>query len=426
MSIRDKFKLGERFTFTFPGKEDVDAKTFGEIMDYVERACGSRCSDIVGSAWNDPENRYPGTLPKRIAKWIYRNKGKHLTESTVKTIGDMARANMVKNDTYVFDFDDKLAWNAGDFGDSYSCFMRQQEEGPIDVLRRYKSLAVRFYKDGGGIARAWIVFPDDTSGFSPVGWRDIAVMCNAYNSAQGLTLGKQAKIVGAFLGLGVKEITARNKGGEYFYTNSEDNYVLGLPDDIAPLTRVELRMVDYVPEPCYTCGKMLPRNHMYIVGEHRLCERCFREGAARCAGCGEYYLKAEGRVEGNRRYCMNCARDLTPCGICGDKYLPAEMTLFCFDGKDSLFCKNHATWYCEYPVALDGSCKGALFIKERPCRHYHYDELRGLVRVKEEWDKVPNNMYAKKKANGYYGLGLRRAEVYFDGGGFIEFKEEGV
>lgn len=399
MTIRDKFRLGERFTFAFPSKEDVDAKTFEAIMQYVERQCGYRCSDIVGSAWNDPDNRYPGTLPKRISKWLYRNKHVKLTETMVKTIGDMARANMVKSDTYSFDFDDKLNWEPGDFGDRYSCFMGHQEGGVMDVLRYHKSLAARFYQDNKGIARSWILFPGEKDNFYPPGWRDVAVMCNAYNSAQGLTLSKQAQIVAAFLGLGLKEVTAENQGGDYFYTNSCDNYMLGEPDIIAPITRIVLRWANYPPVDCAMCGKEYEEGNMYNIAQGKVCPPCFKAHAKMCAACGSYHLKKEMVEDNGYIYCKKCAAYLEECSIC-HKRRHRDVMLHSKVGKVQelvIHCPEHYVWLCEYPGGLEGSCEHARFVMEQPCHHYHWDKQNGLKRNEEEWAKIPAGYREKVK-----------------------------
>lgn len=92
---------------------------------------------------------YVGTLPKRISSYYHTEHGVQLKKSELEYIGDVAKkGHNSQNEKYIFQFVNKFNWNAGDFGDSNSCYFVRSGT-PLRVLEENGILAVCFYSERG-------------------------------------------------------------------------------------------------------------------------------------------------------------------------------------------------------------------------------------------------------------------------------------
>jgi hypothetical protein len=91
----------------------------------------------------------------------------------IAKIGEIAKRNTTSFANLEFDFDQKIDWRSGDFGDSGSCFWGDNSDAKR--LIRDNGFAFRAWRrEGSGIARCWIAadFPDenDLVAFNFYGW----------------------------------------------------------------------------------------------------------------------------------------------------------------------------------------------------------------------------------------------------------------
>ena len=398
--IKNWFPLGSEFTFDYECT-DVTEEAIERIHQLVYAETHVQLTGIIGSAWMDADNKYPGTLPTRIANWLYKNsRGEiKLKPSILSAIGSIAKDSMVKNSRYVFDFTDKIEWAEGDFGDIGSCFMA--DPAKRRVLVNNGVIAVRFFnpETRKGIARSWIIFPDDQMDYVPEQYTDrysgnIAVFCNGYGKGMGLTLDRITSIISKWSGLPRIEMHAEQDNTRWFYTNSqqayrEDNphhqgnphdYALGYTEHIAGIERVHLHFGDPAYGVCENCRgrhKLL----IYPRGE-KLCLNCGGRDYNKCIQCDEYKAKAEMHHfldHGTQRTaCRSCMNLGFRCEVCGIEY-PTFMRSFATIGtpegdRQAIACKNHRTKYCD---DCDNSELGASYtLEHQPCSHLRAETIK--------------------------------------------------
>lgn len=176
--------------------------------------------------WQWMTNR--GALHKRIGKWL---KDKHyftMPDELSCAIGNLVRENIVKDQTYYFDFTKTFNWEHGDYGDYDSCFFKRTL-GSRNVVPKYfaddpRVYAIRFYKpkarygesklrytkgDTGyaGIARAWFAVENIKKG-NKTEEEQVYFIFNGY----GLTTNQIGSIFGTYLGLATNRIGMLNSG----------------------------------------------------------------------------------------------------------------------------------------------------------------------------------------------------------------------
>lgn len=168
--------------------DDAVVSTTGRlrINEYlVSQQFPSLWGDWWSWKWVETNGQFRGKLPKRVSSYVRRWGGKRLTTEQLSIIGNIAKENLLSEVSYTFDFTDKFNWEAGDFGDSCSCFWgcRNMAKG---VMEKEGVLAIRFYAGYSGIGRAWLYKLSDTQ------W----ILFNAY----GLSTIDCANIFARFLG----------------------------------------------------------------------------------------------------------------------------------------------------------------------------------------------------------------------------------
>ena len=206
------------------------------ITEYVLSGRGMKSINVVsllnGIQWQWMTNS--GSLSKRIGKWLKQNYNIAISPELSTAIGNTARKFLLKNQTYHFDFADKVKWNAGDFGDHDSCFwsgLRDRHEILKRISNNDHMFAVRLFKKHStasgfskvpdnvyyadnecyytGISRAWASV-DEHEGSR------IYTLFNGY----GLTTTQIAALVSNFLGMSTQHLAINNnndvEGDLYF------------------------------------------------------------------------------------------------------------------------------------------------------------------------------------------------------------------
>lgn len=113
----------------------ITAEGHVEINDWVRRALRRhggryRRSFALPPSWvwewmitaNPADRGLVGTMPKRIAKWLYKTHDMKLSPEEMAEIGTISKTHTIEDDTYIFDITDDLDWRDGDFGDADSCY----------------------------------------------------------------------------------------------------------------------------------------------------------------------------------------------------------------------------------------------------------------------------------------------------------------
>lgn len=323
--MKEHFPLGQIFTFQTEPMQSIAEEGWKKICELVRSETGVNIDGtIVGDTWEaDPNNKYgPGNLPSRVEKYVYRASGHSPKPDLKKRIGDIATAHLVKVGTYHFDFDDQLKWKQGEFGDSQACFMiGGSAKHALPILRHYGSLAMRFYNEAGkGIARSWLLFPQKDSARA-VPHDDVSkfvVICNAYSSAYGLNLNRQATILAKWSGLKLATAICTNEGdGSYFYLNADDGgdsiqFVLSEHD--APPRKIYLDWYR-APIKCEHCGR--DTNDSISFDGNYYCKVCFTKLFFTCQLCRTTCTKPCSAAGKMTMICAKCAALYLPCLGCG-------------------------------------------------------------------------------------------------------------
>jgi len=129
-----------------------------QVIKYLRAVLGKdRWNRVLPDDWDwswvvtkdESGQNYVGTLPKRISRYCHKAWGFKLESTHLQEIGNIARRNTNKTDSYVFELVDKIDWDSGDFGDQGSCFWSDYEVTKDELLPDYngdRPCAVRFYR----------------------------------------------------------------------------------------------------------------------------------------------------------------------------------------------------------------------------------------------------------------------------------------
>jgi len=198
------------------------------ITEYILSGKGAKTIDVV-SLLNDIEWQWMtnrGSLSKRIGKWLKQKYDIAITSELSTAIGNTARKFLLKDQTYYFDFADKVNWNAGEFGDHSSCFWygtRVQHRTLQKISNDETMCAIRLFKQHS-TASGYLKVPDDVyyvdkehyyKGISRA-WMSIdkyqdsrvLTIFNGY----GLTTVQIAALVSSFLGMSTQRLIINNNG----------------------------------------------------------------------------------------------------------------------------------------------------------------------------------------------------------------------
>ncbi len=284
--------------------------------------------------WLIARGEYQGTFPKRVARYYHRTYALRCPNVFVTELGNLARQHSDGGQTYVFEFVNRIDWQAGDFGDPGSCYWGENAGARL-MLEANGGLAIRFYSGTGryGFARAWLVGIDDR----------LWVIFNGY----GMTTLHIARIFSLFVGFPYKWIRLSNYDGNTLYINGSYGYLIGAWDVIEGIDRHEFEWDDIIGEACYSCGRILDEYEGYNGADDRsycedchyrlftrcdycsetfwrdthdveylehvgmdVCEHCRENHFAQCPRCEEWYYRRYTEMVGLVRFCHDCAAEL--------------------------------------------------------------------------------------------------------------------
>ncbi len=339
---------------------NTDRKTLRVPLNGISEE-GKRIAEDLLAGWKLPclptnwdwqwkvngKGEYVGTFPKRVAKYLYRLHATKLTADQLGVLGSKVAEHCERNASYTFDFTDRFDWNAGDFGDRGSCFWGSNSEARA-MLENNCAMAVRFYKDGAGYARAWVA--STMRG---------AIVFNGY----GLETLQIARILAHNWGAYYKKIYLANNGEDTstLYINGGAGYIVGSQDSIDGMDSFDFGWEDTGHEHCDNCIAAIEEDYARCVDDGVYCESCYdslffycetceedcsvddysnvdecsictgclEANYTKCAGCNEWVEddKVFPGPDGCAR-CANCYPDVVGfCDDCGDDYLHEDMKI---------------------------------------------------------------------------------------------------
>lgn len=261
--------------------------------------------------WVIARGEYAGTLPKRISSIVYKKAGFNLPPEIMSEIGNIARKYTVGESLYHFDFTDQFDWEAGDFGDSGSCFWGGRAGARV-MIQNAGGLALRFYTNATGergFARCWLL---------PIPRKEAIIAFNIYGlNGNGITV---PRILSEFLGVPYKGQTVKflNNGSDdnTLYINGAAGWLVGSGSQDWTGT-VDLHLHDEDAHTCVACGDGCGEDYEWD-GDY-YCEDCYKDRFQRCEWCEDrFYPDDLTEVNGNL-YCERClSRHFTCCDRCGE------------------------------------------------------------------------------------------------------------
>ena len=280
-----EYKLESDFQPLTP--ETID-QIITEVSTYYHKIHGVLASFPMASMATAIEwkwNAERGTLPKRIATWYYQLFNKKLDEEILSNIGNIARKEIPKAQTYYFDITDKLDWKKGDFGDHQSCFFDydggtntnaftgMRNSGKFKAIRFFKPIPAnasiaginRFYtteeKSYIGICRAWMYEYEKVKKVGKISISNpVGVIFNGY----GLTTLKVASIISSYAGTSQKYISFNS---DWLYIN-DNGYVIGDDNhikEIKDITTCRYTNNPQVINPMRGLNYVVPRTNMVFA-----------------------------------------------------------------------------------------------------------------------------------------------------------------
>jgi len=287
-----KIEYGKPFTLKTPegeisaaGKREINLYLSNNILPHPD-------DDNFEWVWQNKR----GTLPKRLQSYFYKTHNLKLSPSQISELGNLGRRHSDDSKEFILDFDNKIQWWAGDFGDSGSCYWGTCS-GAKDMLRDNGACAVRsFYRKYDpqtgkqfegldyahlkGNARAWV---------APITENRIIVF-NGY----GLTTLQFARLLALKFNCTYKKISLTNNGCDdgLLYINC-DGIVVGQWAQIENLSEWDFGW--YEPDKdnmvqCDCCECDVHEDdaiqaYTELGSTRNVCSDC----AWNCENCGSYF-----------------------------------------------------------------------------------------------------------------------------------------
>lgn len=267
-----------------------------------------------------------GRITKRIAKHYFKADKTKIDPAVITQVGNMVDMFAMKVQRYTIDFTDDFNWNAGDFGDSDSCFWGGRSVAR-EMLKRAGCIAIRIFEPARlgngfkGVGRAWMAphKPEQNN------W----LIWNAYGPHD---LRKIARIFACFInaGAGVR-ISLRNFGDstDTFYINNGTGMLIG--PAVTKYMDYDFKLV--APKPkchCYSCEEPLWYDEeIYMLGEDAFCLGCYEEQSMVCDNCHELMSESQSAIvmtesHSYESWCPACVTNTFYCGECSE-YRPVSM-----------------------------------------------------------------------------------------------------
>ena len=143
-----------------PAYKRVSLTGVQEIHNYLRLELGRFTSPNFPLSWSwewmSTVGEFRGKLPGRLAHMLKATYDIKLKPKQKSEIGNIARRHLLVKEAYTIDFTTHFDWDAGDFGDSGSCFWGANY-GAREIMEEEGVIAIRFYdEDGRGSGRAWL------------------------------------------------------------------------------------------------------------------------------------------------------------------------------------------------------------------------------------------------------------------------------
>lgn len=249
--------------------------------------------------WLVQRGEYRGTFPKRVNQYYHKTHGLQCPKEFLSAVGNIAKAHSNEPITYTFDIVNRIDWHDGDFGDGGSCWWWPSQEYAKTMLIDNGGLAIRFYEDGQGYGRAWLVPIDD-----------FYILFNGYGFAGDSTL-TTARMFAAFMGLQYQRIHLTNNGNASgtLYINGGRGYVIGTGERIDGFTDYDFEWLDD-SDYCEACGTTLYEDDVYYGPDYNhYCERCFYNRFDTCTSCGDAFDRDDITERDGEYLCPNCLKE---------------------------------------------------------------------------------------------------------------------
>lgn len=337
---------------------------------------------------SDENAQYRGRLAARLQQAMKLRAGYDLTTGDLDNIGQTVATAMRRQGAWRFDFTDTINWNAGDFGDSGSCYWRSNA-GAKDVLEYQDNdfRAMRFYDESGrraygtgiGVGRCWIVIRNQTIKLDPLGLvkATLRVPCvfngywdqnfydgrRAYFDASDVT-NAASHVLATHIGGVTQRIELTNTGetSGKVYVNGGTYAVYPQAVHAAKLAlprQINMRLAAPPPNArCQQCRTRLNADNRVQPNAGRLewyCKACFTANFVPCDGCNGMLHTGRDQtvVHNGARYCYTCYQRLYgECIHCHRIYEKTQMRSAAADAGDRrMVCnrcyeQNTATCAC--------------------------------------------------------------------------------
>lgn len=376
MTILGRVKLRERYELEVPGN-GIDHTGVLKIVERLQaRSIYTLSPDTTTDGWEwvwrvGGKGEYVGTLPKRIAKWVYQQHQIKLPAEEISEIGNIAAEHCDKTQTYYFDFTDRLNWSDGDFGDHGSCIMSSDgcHKSARDTIEENGCWAMRFYEGPGkrGVGRAWVY-----------DFGKYCVLFNGYWSADsscslnhnGSITAKLARILSQWLDNAYYHRVSLRCSADSMYINGCHGIAIGPQDVVAPMTAARLEWEDAETDSsveCDCCGERGDEDDMYRVNGSWYCSSCYRDHYTPCCHCGRDIETDCGDATycNDEAYCQRCAdRYLRWCEHCEEYYREHDCTHADMAGGAKWFCDDclaehyRQCFACDEYVPVDDAKEG--------------------------------------------------------------------
>jgi len=230
--------------------------------------------------WIVERGEYAGTMPKRIAKYYFKEHGLKFPQSQLAALGQLARSHSSETKTYTFELANQIDWQDGDFGDGGSCWWGSYSGSRV-MWDANNGLSIRFYDESGdGYARAWVMEIDT----------ELYTVMNGY----GLSTLQITRIFAQFTGLTYKQIHLHNSASSSLWINGSMGYIVGKFEVINEIESHDFDMEGEDAYTCHSCGRLIDENDRFVgADDNDYCEGCYYEIFDSCEHCGSTHYRED-------------------------------------------------------------------------------------------------------------------------------------
>lgn len=312
---------------------------------------------------------YAGSLIKRLAKWMKKEKGFSPDPKFIGEIGNAIGKTQSKNmESYLVTISNYFDWTPGTFNRNQSggssevdsCFWKSRNCAREALREIYDAKSVIIMdKDGDNLARCWLISAcnDDFMDYGGVGSSEHDVIFNAYGNME---LYKIARILTYCGYSSYNKINFYSTDGYRMYINGDIGFALSISgEECNSSLRIDPRYdsyeckecdytsindIDVCPScathylTCVVCGcHTHESNGVILEAGDFVCDDCFGDSYANCWNCGHIEEQEDMYQYQDRWYCSNChTRIFRECSECGKSLPSGDM----FDTSKGLICSQ--------------------------------------------------------------------------------------